>query len=146
MDTPYLVTILQASIAPFVLISGIGLLLLSLTNRIGRPTDLIRRLLSEVESVKTEDKPLLMGQVALLRRRCALLRTSIFLASLAIICVSLVTLLLYASLLFNIRLYLLVECLFGGSLACLIGSLLYLIQDVRITLHSLDMEIDRHKH
>ena len=146
METPALITILQASIAPFVLISGIGLLLLSLTNRIARPTDLIRRLLPEMERATGSDKSLLVNQVDLLRKRCGLLRTSIFLACMAITCVSLVTLFLYGSLLFNIRLYLLVESLFGGSLACLIGSLFYLALDVRITLHSLDLEIGRFRH
>ena len=145
MDTSALITILQASIAPFVLISGIGLLLLSLTNRIARPTDLIRRLLPEIGPASEKDRQLLIDQVDLLRRRCDLLRTSIFLACMAIACVSLVTLLLYASLLFEISLYLLVEGLFGGSLACLVGSLFYLALDVRITLYSLDMEIVRHK-
>ena len=146
METPALITILQASIAPFVLISGIGLLLLSLTNRIARPTDLIRRLLPEMQRATGSDKSLLVNQVDLLRKRCGLLRTSIFLACMAIACVSLVTLLLYGSLLFNVRLYLLVESLFGGSLACLIGSLFYLALDVRITLHSLDLEIGRFRH
>lgn len=145
MDTPALITILQASIAPFVLISGIGLLLLSLTNRIARPTDLIRRLLPEIETAETTDKRLLINQVDLLRRRCSLLRTSIFLSCMAIACVSMVTLLLYASLLFNVRLHLLVEFLFGSSLACLVGSLFYLALDIRITLRSLDMEIERHR-
>lgn len=144
METATLVTILQASIAPFVLISGIGLLLLSMTNRIARPTDIIRRLLVEMESAEAGHKDSLMRQVALLRKRCSLLRMAITLSILAIVCVGGVTLLLYASLLFQIRLHLLVEILFGGSLVSLIASLLYLLQDIRLTLHSLDLEIERH--
>jgi hypothetical protein len=35
--------------------------------------------------------------------------------------------------------------LFGGSLVCLIASLLYLLEDIRITLRSLDLEIERRK-
>lgn len=145
MDTPSLITILQASIAPFVLISGIGLLLLSMTNRIGRPTDLIRRLLKEMETAPPAHKPLLVQQVTLLRKRCSILRTSIALSILAIVCVGSVTLLLYASLLFGLRLQLVVEVLFGSSLLSLIISLLFLMQDIRITLHSLDLEIERHE-
>lgn len=144
MDTANLVTILQASIAPFVLISGIGLLLLSMTNRIARPTDIIRSLLKEMESAPANHKPLLLKQVALLRKRCAILRTSIALSILAIVCVSCVTLLLYASLLFGMDLQLPVEALFGCSLVSLIASLLFLMQDIRITLHSIDLEIERH--
>jgi len=145
MDTTSLVIILQASIAPFVLISGIGLLLLSMTNRIGRPTDIIRRLLMELQSAPEKDKGSLIDQIGHLRKRCSILRTSIFLAILAIVCVSGVTLLLFASLVFEIKLHALVEILFGGSLICLILSLLYLMQDIRITLHSLDLEIERRR-
>lgn len=143
MNTETLVTILQASIAPFVLISGIGLLLLSMTNRIAKPTDLVRRLLSEMKTAPDEHRHSLELQVAHLRRRCSILRTAIFLACLAIVCVGGVTLLLFSSLLFNIPLHFLVELLFGGSLISLIASLLFLMQDIRITLHSLDMEIER---
>lgn len=144
MDTTSLVIILQASIAPFVLISGIGLLLLSMTNRLARPTDIIRRLLLDLQSAPEKDKSSLIDQIGHLRKRCAILRTSIFLSILAIVCVSGVTLLLFASLVFKIRLHFLVEILFGGSLVCLISSLLYLMQDIRTTLHSLDLEIERH--
>ncbi|CCH50592.1 DUF2721 domain-containing protein [Pseudodesulfovibrio piezophilus] len=145
METTHLVTILQASIAPFVLISGIGLLLLSMTNRIARPTDIIRRLLVELGTAKESDKQSLLTQITLLRKRCALLRTSIALSILAIVCVGGVTLLLYASLLLSIKLHILIQILFGGSLVSLIASLLFLLQDIRITLRSLDLEIDRHK-
>ena len=144
MDTTSLVIILQASIAPFVLISGIGLLLLSMTNRLARPTDVIRRLLLDLQSAPEKDKASLIDQIEHLRKRCSILRTSIFLSILAIVCVSGVTLLLFASLVFKIQLYFLVEILFGGSLVCLISSLLYLMQDIRTTLHSLDLEIERH--
>lgn len=144
MDTTSLVTTLQASIAPFVLISGIGLLLLSMTNRIARPTDIIRRLLVEMDQARGEHKASLMRQVTLLRKRCSLLRTAIALAILAIVCVSGVTLLLYTTLVFQLRLHLLVKILFGGSLVSLIASLIYLMQDIRLTLHSLDLEIERH--
>lgn len=144
MDTTNLVTILQASIAPFVLISGIGLLLLSMTNRIARPTDIIRRLLVELQSAPEKDRASLVNQISHLRRRCSILRTAIFLSILAIVCVSGVMLLLFASLLFDIQLHVLVQFFFGSSLISLIVSLLYLMQDIRITLHSLDLEIARH--
>ena len=145
MNTANLVTILQASIAPFVLISGIGLLLLSMTNRIARPTDLIRRLLVDIAATPESDRTSLMLQVALLRKRCSILRTAIFLSILAIVCVGGVTLLLFSSLLLEVRLPYLVEILFSSSLVSLIASLLYLMQDIRITLRSLDLEIERRR-
>jgi len=116
-----------------------------MTNRIARPTDIIRRLLVELQSAPDKDRASLTHQIGHLRKRCSLLRTSIFLSILAIVCVSGVTLLLFSSLIFEIQLNFVVEALFGASLINLIVSLLYLMQDIRITLHALDLEIERRK-
>lgn len=145
METSTLVTILQASIAPFVLISGVGLILLSMTNRIARPTDILRGLLPQLKTAPERDVPSLQAQIDLLRHRCALLRNAIFFSCLAIACVVAVMLLLYTSLLFAIQLALPVKAVFGLSLLCLVASLFYLMLDIRLTLFSLDMEIERHR-
>jgi hypothetical protein len=48
MPTTSVVQILTASIAPVIVISGIGLLLLSITNRYGRAIDRARLIMREV--------------------------------------------------------------------------------------------------
>ena len=45
-----LVPILQTAIGPMILISGLGLLLLTMTNRLGRIIDRSRALLDDLES------------------------------------------------------------------------------------------------
>ena len=50
MPTTSVVQILTASIAPVIVISGIGLLLLSITNRYGRAIDRARLLMRELQS------------------------------------------------------------------------------------------------
>ncbi|MDD3313258.1 DUF2721 domain-containing protein [Pseudodesulfovibrio sp.] len=145
METSDLVTILQASIAPFVLISGIGLILLSMTNRIARPTDILRSLLPQLKTAPEKDVPSLQGQIALLRKRCGLLRNAITFSCLAVMGVAAVMILLYASLLFAVQLTGVIKAIFGLSLLCLVVSLVYLMLDLRITLFSLDLEIERHR-
>jgi len=54
MPTFSAVQILTASIAPVIVISGIGLLLLSITNRYGRAIDRVRLLARELEEIETE--------------------------------------------------------------------------------------------
>lgn len=144
MDITTLIPILQASIAPFVLISGIGLLVLSMTNRIGRPTDLIRKLLAEMDKAEGEDRDFLKSQITVLRRRCTILRRAIALALLAISLICAVTLLLFAEQIFGLGLTTLVEICFIGGLVAIIMSLFWLLEDMRITLRSLDIEIERH--
>ena len=145
MDITKLIPILQASIAPFVLISGIGLLVLSMTNRIGRPTDLIRKLLGELDQATGEDREFLLSQISVLRRRCDILRRAIALALLSITLEGSVTLLLFAGQIFTLKLTYVVELFFAAGLVSLIASLFWLLEDIRITFRSLDIEIARHE-
>lgn len=144
MNTKYLVEILTASIAPFLLISGTGLLLLSMTNRLARPLDLIRRLLGETAKAEGRTRRMLSEQIRILYHRCRMMRTSIALAVASILCISVMVLLLFYSFLFGYSFPFLVETLFTASLGCLCISLLFFLWDIRIMLNSLKIEIDRH--
>jgi hypothetical protein len=53
-----LAQLLQSSIAPVTLISGAGLLLLSMTNRYGRAIDRIRVIVKEVQNCSLTDNTL----------------------------------------------------------------------------------------
>lgn len=144
MNTKDLVEILTASIAPFLLISGTGLLLLSMTNRLARPLDLIRRLLGETAKAEGRTRRMLSEQIRILYHRCRMMRTSIALAVASILCISVMVLLLFYSFLFGYSFPFLVETLFTASLGCLCISLLFFLWDIRIMLNSLKIEIDRH--
>ncbi len=143
MEPAALVSILQASIAPFVLISGIGLVLLSMTNRIMRPTDLVRRLLSELPTAPKEEIPFLLDELKILDKRCRILRAAIGLAAGAIVCAAALVLALFAGLLLKLHLTYLVGLLFVACLLSLMGSLAFFLWDIRITLHSLTIETQR---
>ena len=143
MEPAALVEILQASIAPFVLISGIGLVLLSMTNRIMRPTDLVRRLLSELPHAPEEERPFLLDELTVLGTRCRILRAAIALAAGAIACASALVLALFAGLLFKLSFTYLVGFLFVACLVSLMASLALFLWDIRITLHSLTIETRR---
>ena len=70
----HLIPILQLAIAPVILISGVGLLLLTLTNRFGRVLDRARALNRDAElSAHVRE------QIEILRRRASILRTSVML-------------------------------------------------------------------
>lgn len=144
MNTVALIPILQGAVAPFVLISGIGLLLLSMTNRFARPVDVIRLLLVELDTCPEGHRSNLMQQIRHLRRRCSLLRSAIALSVVSICCMALLTLVLFAEQLLGIGLTVLATVLFVCSLVSLGLSLVFFLEDIRLTLHSLDIEIERH--
>ena len=72
-----LVPLLQIAVGPVILISGVGLLLLSLTNRFGRTVDRARQLIPEMRQVGESDRRHLQGQVAVLYRRARLIQVAI---------------------------------------------------------------------
>ncbi|WP_029896889.1 DUF2721 domain-containing protein [Desulfohalovibrio reitneri] len=138
-----LVHALQAAIAPSVLISAFGLLLLSLTNRLGRPIDRTRQLLREVDAATGDDLGNLRQQIQVLTRRCRLLRTAIGLALAGVFCSAALMLTLFL-LPVAPRPPLLPEGLFCAALLCLMGCLVFFFSDIRLTLRSLDLETSRH--
>src|SRR5438477_3631040 len=72
-----LVPVLQTAVGPVILISGVGLLLLSLTNRFGRAVDRARQLLREMRGSTGNDRQRLAGQVENLYQRARLIQTAI---------------------------------------------------------------------
>lgn len=138
---PQLVTILSASIAPVIVISGVGLLLLSMTNRHSRVIDRARDLMKDLEGAgEPARRDSLVEQVQIIYRRARILRLAIVLAALSILLVAVTVLLLFTSQILGITVgYFAVPC-FGLSLASLIGCLYYFIRDVSLSLAALELE------
>ena len=90
----YLIQLMQSLISPVVLISGVGLLLLSLTNRLGRVIDRSRILVKELDNDK-ENFEIKKIQISVLYKRSRILRTSITFISFSILFSSLMILLLF---------------------------------------------------
>jgi len=143
MDNPNLVIILQASLTPVILISGVGLLLLSMTNRMARPVDRIRHIAHEIKTATQQDKKLYYQQIEILYRRCFMLKKAILLAATSISCVSVMILLLFCLTSFNMNISFLVEAVFLVSLVSLMLSLFYFTLDVRTSLQSVQIEMER---
>jgi len=136
-----LIRSLQASIAPCVLISGLGLLMLSMTNRLARPIDRIRQLRHEVKGATENEKESLRQQFKILYKRCHLLRVAIALVAASIFFVSMIMLMLFFILAFNMPLISFIKWFFTLSLLCLIVSLTFLLRDISLTLRSIKIEV-----
>jgi len=145
MNIQHLVEILQVSIAPCVLISGLGLLLLSLTNRFGRTTDLCRTLNDEAQLADESELSDLRRQIKLIFRRCLMLRTAIAFNLFSITCAGIIIITIFAVYLLDLSVrYYVIEGVFTLSLLCLISSLVFFLIDIRMSLNSLRIEIRKH--
>src|SRR5215470_14018500 len=98
-----LIPVLQVAIGPVILISGIGLLLLTLTNRFGRAVDRSRQLVREMRELDQADRQRLQGQVQILYRRAGLIRLSIILAAVSVLVASVLIITLFLSALFRLE-------------------------------------------
>src|SRR3974390_1465002 len=80
-----LIPVLQVAVGPVILISGVGLVLLTLTNRFGRAVDRSRQLVKEMREMAGPERQSLAGQVDILYRRAPLIRLSIRMAALSVL-------------------------------------------------------------
>ena len=143
-ETPItqIVGILAASIAPVIVISGVGLLLLSMTNRYSRVIDRARDLIKDVEAaVERGRRDLFVEELRILYSRAQLLRRAIILSSVSILFVGVTVLSLFAAQLVKGRADYISIPSFGLSLIALIGSLYFFIRDVGVSLTALELEI-----
>ena len=136
-----LIPVLQVAVGPVILISGVGLLLLSLTNRFGRAVDRSRQLLREMRAASAADRQRLAGQVQILFRRAKLIQLAIVLGATSVLFAAVLIITLFFTALLQWELAVPVSVLFICCLACLIGSLVAFILDIRLSLKALKLEL-----
>jgi hypothetical protein len=137
-----LVPVLQIAVGPVILISGVGLLLLSMTNRLGRAIDRARILRSEWTQAEPVVQKRTVAQLHILWRRADTLRKAIILASLSLLLAACLIITLFAAALMRWDAGGVIICLFTGCLAALIGSLVLFIYDVNQALAALRLELE----
>jgi hypothetical protein len=138
-DLDSLIRILQASISPIAMVSGVGLLLLSLTNRFGRVTDRIRELRRHGGGT-TEDARV-TKQIEIFHQRARIIRSAVSAAVGCMLMASFMVLVLFSMAIWHVRGHLFVLLLFGGSILCLIATLLFFLWDMSLSLRAVEEEL-----
>lgn len=136
-----IVPLLQIAIGPVILISGVGLLLLSMTNRFGRLVDRSRLLSKEMRSETATEKIRTKAQVDILYRRARWMRAAIWLASMSVLCAASLIIALFAAAWFNWAAAWVVAGIFVVCLLNLIGSVLAFLYDIHLSLVALKLEL-----
>ena len=137
-----LTRVLQASISPVALISGVGLLILSQTNRLGRVMDRLRGVLDQRRTLKSPDTHL-DQQVTVLHRRARILQGAVTAAVVCVLLASVLVLLLFARAVFGGSVDTLAIATFAASLLSLIVSLVLFIFDMNWSLRAVQEELLR---
>jgi hypothetical protein len=133
---------LRDAVGPVILISGVGLLLLTMTNRLGRAIDRARLLKNELAVRTGHDREQTLAQVTVLYRRARIIRMSITLAASSAALAAVMIIALFLNSLLQSRLEFLIGILFVACMCSLFASLVAFIRDINLSLHALKLELE----
>lgn len=136
-----LIPTLQMAIGPVILISGVGLLLLSMTNRFARIIDRSRLNARELQTAPDGGHHRLHEQLAILSKRARLVRAAIATAALSVLLAALLIIGLFLGILLQVNAAGLIVMLFVLCLLSLIVSLVLFILDINLSLKALWLEM-----
>ena len=141
METPDLfIEFIQSCITPVALISGIGLLLLTVANRLGRTIDRTRYLVAELDQSDVKRREIKTNEITILFKRSTYLRNSIQFIVISIILSCLIIPLLFIMHLSNVDLRLVGYVLFILSFLAIFMSCIYFYSDIKLSLNALKLE------
>lgn len=135
--------VIQLAITPVILISGVGALMLTLTNRLGRIVDRTRSLAGLMRQALGDERLHLDGQLEILFRRAQLVRLAVTFAALSMLlsCVLVLVIFIDASVQREFGVELVV--IFIASVLCLISALVAFLRDIWLSLEALSLEVKK---
>jgi hypothetical protein len=132
---------LQLATGPVILISGVGILLLSMTNRLGRTIDRAREIVELERACTVDDRARLEPQVDILWRRARYQRAAIGFASTAALLAAVLIIVMFVGTLLELHVAFALVALFIGCMVAIIASLLCFVRDINLSLHALSQEL-----
>jgi hypothetical protein len=139
-----LVRLMSAALAPVIVISGAGLLLLSLTNRYGRIIDRARHLSREIELADpAATTHHVQEQLQIVWRQARMLRFAIFMNALCILLVTVTVLAVFVESLAGAQHDFVAGWIFGFGLVALTISMGAFLRDILVSLQALRLELGR---
>ena len=143
MPLSTLIPTLQLAIGPVILISGIGLLLLGMTNRYGRTIDRTREMARICRDATAPDRARVTAQLRILMSRARLLRAAIATACTSVLLAALLVIVLFVGAVLGLAVTApVVGGLFIACMTGLIASLVLYLGDVNRSLGALMLEIE----
>lgn len=141
MSLSDLIPTLQFAIGPVILISGIGLVLLSMTNRFGRVIDGSRLLTRNLKDADEAGKERIIHQLRILASRARVVRAGIAFAAVSLLMAALLIISLFLAALLQWEIAGIITALFIVCMVCLIASLAFFIVDINQSLKVLWLEM-----
>lgn len=128
---------IQLAVTPVFLLSGIGVLLGVLTNRLARIVDRARKIEEGLRQAEGAVPERIREQLRISSRRARLINVAITFGTIAALLVSVVVALLFASTFVPLNLAAYVALLFVLAMAALVGALVSFLLEVRVSIATL---------
>ena len=141
MTLSHVTSVLQLAVSPAIIISACGLLILSMSNRLGRAIDRTRLLSSERRGATESRKKAINQQLGIIIHRCGVIRLAILFCTLCILLTSILILALFILTTTEVKSGLIIAVVFCGSILSLALSLLFFTWDVFLALKAMEAEI-----
>lgn len=129
--------VIQLAVAPVFLLSGIGVILTVLTNRLARVVDRARRLEDAARASSGPELDARRRELAVMATRARLMNRAITLGTLSALLVSLVVVVLFLAVFLQFNATAIVAALFVLAMLCLIGALLFFLREVLLAVAAL---------
>lgn len=138
-----LLPLIQLSITPVILITGLGSLLLTMTNRLGRIVDRTRILAGQARTSAGEERAHIESQLRIMFGRARLVRIAVSLATLSMFVSGLLVVAIFLSAVTGVKAGAVLLGLFVAAIGLLLGALVYFLRDINVTLRALGLEVRR---
>jgi hypothetical protein len=135
--------VVQLAITPVILLSGVGALMITLTNRMGRIVDRTRRLAEQVHGASGADRTHFESQLDIMWRRAGLVRLAVTLAGWSMLLSCFLIVVIFVDALLERKFGVEMVIIFAASVGCLIGALVSFLRDIGVSLRALHLEVDR---
>lgn len=132
---------LRDAVGPVILISGVGLLLLTMTNRLGRAIDRSRQLTHELSGQSGPERAATQAQVDIIYRRARIIRQAILFSVMSAFLAALLVATLFVSAWLRLDTAWLAAVIFIGCMVSLGTSLVAFMGDINLSLHALQLEL-----
>jgi uncharacterized oligopeptide transporter (OPT) family protein len=136
-----LLPIIQSATTPVILISGLGLLLLTMTNRMGRIIDRTRIYASQLRQAAPEERRNLETQLEWTWRRAKIVRAALTFATSSMLSSAALVITIFVGALLKVDLGVLMLILFTAAIAFLVAALIAFLRDIFLSLAALRIEV-----
>ncbi|MEO6246566.1 MAG: DUF2721 domain-containing protein [Opitutaceae bacterium] len=135
--------LIQLAVTPVILISGVGALMLTLTNRMGRVVDRTRTLAGQVRGAAAGEREHFETQLEIMWRRALLVRRAVMFAGLSMLLSCVLVMMIFVEAGLQREFGAEIVIVFAASVLALIAALHAFLRDIVVSLHALRLEVDR---